>query len=147
MRISVYKNVIFLSIIFVFILFTFNNKFYQPKILGDLKLRYISSNNYSLFYQGNKIAGTITAVDSWYIQKPYVYGTTTNLKTKKREDLTYFFINVCSGNIYTTSDYSVFYKFLDAMHISKDDRNWMSGNNALDIKKAEYSSSVDCKKY
>ena len=124
-----------------------NHKIYQPPILGKLKLRYISSQNYYLTYKGKKIAGKVTALDSWYIQKPYVYGSTTDFETSTGDDLIYFFINVCNGNRFQTDSLIEFENYLDNKQISKDKRNWMSGDNAINIKEAEYSSSIDCDAY
>ncbi|WP_019673515.1 hypothetical protein [Psychrobacter lutiphocae] len=135
-----------LSLIVSFILFIIN-KHYLPPILGDLKLRYVSSNNYNLTYKGKTLAARVTAVDSWYIQKPYVYGSTTKVPSNKSYDLVYFFINVCSGERFITSDSSEFETFLDGKYIPDNKRNWMSGINAIDIQKAEYSSEIDCSKY
>ena len=128
-------------------LWLLNHKIYQPPILGKLKLRYISSQNYYLTYKGEKIAGKVTALDSWYIQKPYVYGSTTDFETSTDNDLIYFFINVCNGDRFQTDSLIEFENYLDNKQISKDKRNWMSGDNAINIKEAEYSSSIDCDRY
>ncbi|MGP9688645.1 hypothetical protein ACT3TH_05745 [Psychrobacter sp. AOP22-C1-C5] len=124
-----------------------DHKIYQPPILGKLKLRYISSENYQLTYKGEKLAGKVTAVDSWYVQKPYVYGSTTNFETSTGDDIIYFFINVCDGNIFETENFIEFENYLNGKKIPKDKRNWMSGDNAIDIKKSEYSSSINCDDY
>ena len=128
-------------------LWLLNHKIYQPPILSKLKLRYISSQNYYLTYKGEKIAGKVTALDSWYIQKPYVYGSTTDFETSTGDDLIYFFINVCNGDRFQTDSLIEFENYLDNKQISKDKRNWMSGDNAINIKEAEYSSSIDCDRY
>ena len=62
----------FLVPLIMTILLFLNHNVYQPPILGKLKLRYISSENYQLIYKGKIIVGKVTAVDSWYVQKPYV---------------------------------------------------------------------------
>ncbi len=129
--------------IMILIMLMFNHKFYQPPILGDLKLRYISSQNYHLLYKGHKIGETITAVDSWYINGSSVFGSSTDYKLGS-DSLVYFFVDVCSGEAYTTTSYATFDDFLDKRNIPKNQRNWMSGINAIDIKKAEYSSKIDC---
>ncbi len=129
------------------ILLLFNNKIYQPPILGKLKLRYISSENYQLTYKGEKLAGKVTAVDSWYVQNPYVYGSTTDFETSTGDDIIYFFINVCDGNKFQTNNFMEFKSYLDGKQIPEKRRNWMSGDNAIDIKRAEYSSNIDCDKY
>ena len=40
-----------------------------------------------------------------------------------------------------------FVNYLDNKQIPKDKRNWMSGDNAINIKKAEYISNIDCDAY
>lgn len=140
--------VVLLIALFTMALLLFlNNKFYQPPILGKLKLRYFSSENYHLIYKGEKIAGKVTAVDSWYIQKPYVYGSTTDFETSTGDDLIYFFINVCNGDKFETNDVMAFENYLNDRQIPENKRNWMSGDNAIDIKKAEYNSNIDCDEY
>ncbi|MGP4971582.1 hypothetical protein [Psychrobacter aquimaris] len=124
-----------------------NHKIYQPPILGKLKLRYISSENYQLTYKGEKLADKVTAVDSWYVQRPYVYGSTTDFETSTGDDLVYFFINVCDGNKFQTNNFMEFKSYLDGKQIPEKRRNWMSGDNAIDIKRAEYSSSINCDDY
>ncbi len=136
-----------LTILMFLILLFLNHKVYQPPVLGKLKLRYISSQNYYLIYKGEKIAGKVTAVDSWYIQKPYVYGSTTDFETSTGDDIVYFFINVCDGNNFETKHSREFEHYLDGKKIPKNKRNWMSGDNALDIKKPEYASSINCDDY
>lgn len=136
-----------ISLLIITVILFLNHKIYQPPILGKLKLRYISSENYQLIYKGEKIAGKVTAVDSWYVQKPYVYGSTTNHGTSTGNDIIYFFINVCDGNIFVTEDAVEFEQYLNIKKMPRDKRNWMSGNNAIEIKKAEYSSSINCDKY
>lgn len=139
--------VLFFGVLAITILLFLNEKIYQPVILGKLKLRYISSENYHLIYEGEKIAGRVTAVDSWYVQKPYVYGSTTDIETSTGDDMIYFFINVCNGKLFQTKDFMEFEKYLNDNQIPKNARNWMSGDNAINIKKAEYSSSINCDKY
>jgi len=143
------KKIIIVTSIFIIclVLVFINNNFYQPSILGKLKLRYISSNNYHLIYKNSKFAAKVTAVDSWYIEKPFVYGSTTEDKSSGDYDVVYFFVDVCSGTKYQTKDSLAFNKFLDAKKISKKNRYYMSGINAINIKEAEYSSRVDCSKY
>jgi len=140
------KKIILITIIILTLSFL-NHKIYQPPILGKLKLRYISSENYQLTYKGEKLAGKVTAVDSWYVQRPYVYGSTTNFETSTGNDIIYFFINVCDGNIFETENFIEFENYLNGKKISKNKRNWMSGDNAIDIKRAKYSSNIDCNKY
>lgn len=140
------KKIILITIIILTLSFL-NHKIYQPPILGKLKLRYISSENYQLTYKGAKLAGKVTAVDSWYVQNPYVYGSTTNFETSTGDDLIYFFINVCDGSRFETDNFIKFEHYLNSKQIPKDERNWMSGNNAIDIKKSEYSSSINCDNY
>ena len=133
--------------IFCFVLVFINNNFYQPSILGKLKLRYISSNNYHLIYKNSKFAAKVTAVDSWYIEKPFVYGSTTEDKSSGDYDIVYFSINVCNGQRLQTKDILEFDQYLDNKNISDDNRGFMSGINAINIKEAEYSSRIDCTKY
>lgn len=140
------KKIILITIIILTLSFL-NHKIYQPPILGKLKLRYISSENYQLTYKGEKLAGKVTAVDSWYVQRPYVYGSTTNFETSTGNDIIYFFINVCDGNIFETEKFIEFKNYLNGKKISKNKRNWMSGDNAIDIKRAKYSSNIDYNKY
>ncbi|TSB21708.1 hypothetical protein FOR85_12230 [Psychrobacter sp. YGAH215] len=143
------KKIILVIFAFMFCLtlIFINNNFYQPSILGKLKLRYISSNNYYLIYKNSKFAAKVTAVDSWYIEKPFVYGSTTEDKSNGDYDLVYFFINVCNGQKFQTKDILKFDQYLDNKNISDENRNWMSGINAINIKEAEYSSEIDCSKY
>ena len=131
-----------IGLLTITILLFLNHKVYQPPVLGKLKLRYISSENYQLIYKGEKIAGKVTAVDSWYVHEPYVYGSTTT-----GDDIVYFFINVCSGNSFETENFIKFKSYLDSKQIPENKRNWMSGDNAIDIKRAEYSSNIDCNEY
>lgn len=138
---------LFITLLTITVLLFLNHKIYQPPILGKLKLRYISSENYQLTYKGEKLAGKVTAVDSWYVQNPYVYGSTTNFKTSTGDGIIYFFINVCDGNIFETESFIEFENYLNGKKILKNKRNWMSGDNAIDIKRAEYSSNIDCDKY
>lgn len=138
---------LFITLLTINVLSFLNHNIYQPPILGKLKLRYISSENYQLIYKGEKIAGKVTAVDSWYVYKPYVYGSTTDFETSIDDDIIYFFINVCDGNIFTTDSFTKFENHLNLNKIPKDKRNWMSGNNAIEIKRAEYFSSISCDKY
>lgn len=136
-----------IGLLIITILLFLNHKVYQPTILGELRLRYISSENYQLIYKGEKIAGKVTAVDSWYVHKPYVYGSTTNFETSTGDEIIYFFINVCDGNIFQTKNFIDFASYLNSKKIPKNKRNWMSGDNAIEIKRAEYSSSINCDKY
>ena len=136
-----------LIILITLALWLLNHKSYQPPILGKLKLRYISSKNYQLTYKDEKLAGKVTAVGSWYVQKPYVYGSTTNFETSTIDDIIYFFINVCDGNRIETENFIEFEHYLDSKQIPRNKRNWMSDDNAIDIKKSEYSSSIDCDNY
>ena len=138
---------LFIGLLTITILLFLNHKVYQPPVLGKLKLRYISSENYQLIYKGEKIAGKVTAVDSWYVHEPYVYGSTTNFETSTGDDIVYFFINVCSGNSFKTENFIKFKSYLDSKQIPENKRNWMSGDNAIDIKRAEYSSNIDCNEY
>ncbi|MBO1517134.1 MULTISPECIES: hypothetical protein [Psychrobacter] len=145
-----HKNLLvllFITLLTITVLSLLNHKIYQPPILGKLKLKYISSENYQLTYKGEKIAGKVTAVDSWYVQNPYVYGSTTNFKTSIGDGIIYFFINVCDGNIFETESSIEFENYLNGKKILKNKRNWMSGDNAIDIKRAEYSSNIDCNNY
>ncbi len=139
--------VLLITLLTMALLLFLNNKFYQPPILGKLKLRYLSGDNYHLIYKGEKIAGKVTAVDSWYVQKPYVYGSTTDFETSTGDDLIYFFINVCSGKTFETKNFMTFENYLNDRQIPENKRNWMSGDNAIDIKKAEYNSNIDCDEY
>lgn len=136
-----------IGLLIITILLFLNHKVYQPTILGELRLRYISSENYQLIYKGEKVAGKVTAVDSWYVHKPYVYGSTTNFETSTGDEIIYFFINVCDGNVFQTEHFIDFSSYLDSKKIPKNKRNWMSGDNAIEIKRAEYSSSINCDKY
>ncbi|SLJ83447.1 hypothetical protein [Psychrobacter sp. DAB_AL43B] len=138
---------LFIALLTITVLLFLNHNIYQPPILGKLKLRYISSQNYYLIYKGEKIAAKVTAVDSWYIQKPYVYGSTTDFETSTGDDIVYFFINVCDGNSFETENFIKFKNYLDGKQIPKNKRNWMSGDNAIDVKRAEYSSNIDCNEY
>ncbi len=137
-------TVIFTISIVVFIGSFVNNQFYQPKILGDLKLRYISKNNYHLIYQNKKIAGNVTGLDSWYIKRSSVYGTTTSdpKDDYADNDLIYFYVDVCNDEIFTTKNSEKFDIFLWDKDIASE--NWMSGDNVLDVKKGTYNSTINC---
>lgn len=54
---------------------------------------------------------------------------------------------MCDGNIFETENFIEFENYLNGKKISKNKRNWMSGDNAIDIERAEYSSNIDCNKY
>ncbi|MDO4907326.1 hypothetical protein [Neisseria sp.] len=116
-------------------------------ILKDVAVyRHIISNslggNYYLYYKGQKI-GYLSFVDTWYVKGSQVYGSLS--EDNGIDDITYwFYIDICSKEVYITPSRFEFYDFLDKRNINEDKRNFMSGNNVINPYKHAYNRKISC---
>lgn len=116
---------------------------YPIQILDDLKLKRTIGGEHRLIFDNQKL-GYISGLDSWYVEGSQVYGSMSSNRDRTNTSLFYFYVDVCTGENLLISSYSKFEDFLDDKDISKERRNYMSGNNLINMKKFDYSSSIDC---
>lgn len=116
---------------------------YPTQILDDLKLRRAVGGGHHLIFDNQKL-GYISDLDSWYVEGSQVYGSMSSNRDQTNTSLFYFYVDVCTGENLLIASYSRFEDFLDDEGISKERRNYMSGNNLIKMKKFDYSSTVDC---
>lgn len=116
---------------------------YPIQILDDLKLRRAVGGGHHLIFDGQNL-GYISGLDSWYVEGSQVYGSMSSNRNQTNTSLFYFYVDVCTSENLLIASYSRFEDFLDDEGISKDRRNYMSGNNLINMKKFDYSSSIDC---
>lgn len=74
--------------------------------------------------------GWVSQLDSWYVQDGKVYGSTSNVNANY-DKIDYFYINICTDEIYITPYYKDFENFLDKRKIDTNKRGYMSGNNIV----------------
>lgn len=128
-------------LLFIFFILIFTIYIFRPiEILGDLKLYKRINGGHNLVYKFKKV-GYISGVDSWYVQDNQVYGS---ISDEDKDDEDYFYINVCTDEKYITEYYLDFQTFLDKKNIDKSRRNYMSGNNIINMNKFKYSKDVSC---
>lgn len=130
------KLLFILPIILMFIIYIFR----PIEILGDLKIYKRINGGYNLVYKYSKI-GYLSGIDSWYVQGNQVYGS---ISDEQKDDEDYFYVNVCNGEKYITGNFLEFEDFLDKKNIDRSKRNYMSGNNIINMNKFNYSKDVSC---
>lgn len=133
--------VAFFSTIFL-ILLVFYLNFKPIEIIKDVKLHRNLSGGHDLFYKKIRI-GYMSGLDSWYVQDSRVYGS---FSQENKDNESYFYIDICNEEVFITSKYLRFENFLDNHNISKNRRNYMSGNNVIEIRKFVYNKNISCKK-
>lgn len=116
---------------------------YPITILDSLKLKRAVGGEHHLIFDNQKL-GYISGLDSWYVEGSQVYGSMSSNRDRTNTSLFYFYVDVCTGENLVIASYSRFEDFLDNEGISKERRNYMSGNNLINMSKFAYSSSVDC---
>lgn len=116
---------------------------YPIQILDSLKLRRAIGGGHHLIFKNDRL-GFISGLDSWYVENSQVYGSMTYNKDQTNKGLLYFYVDVCTGEEFIVGNYSKFEGFLDEKSISKDRRNYMSGNNLINMKKFDYPLSINC---
>lgn len=116
---------------------------YPIVILDDLKLRRAVGGGHHLILDGQNL-GYISGLDSWYIEGSQVYGSMTYNKNKTNKRLSFFYVDVCVDEILITDSRNTFKIFLDHYGINRNRRNYMSGNNLINMKKFDYSSTINC---
>ncbi len=132
---------IFITCILFICIFSFF--FFRPiQIIEDVELRKKIDGGYDLFSQNTRL-GYFSELDSWYVQKSQVYGS-LSADVDKNYETEYFYVDICSREIYITPYYLEFEKFLDERNIAQDKRNYMSGNNLINMQKFPYSTTVTC---
>lgn len=140
------KISIFICTIIMMLVFACLEYYFRSFEIADgVKIKRMINGDYYVVYQGAKIGGVITAVDSWYIYQHYVHGSTTIENTG--DDIIYFLIDVCSKEVYQTEDSSKFYSYLEEKNIPEDQMgNYMSGDNVIDMRthQNKYSYEYHC---
>lgn len=136
-------KVLILGVVAIIGFFT-QSSFYPRKVYGDLTINNTFSyynKVYELRINRTHIA-SVSQIDSWYIDYPYLYGTIYQ-DINGGEDMSYMIYN-CKNNeyvIYNNGD--EFEKLLDTLGFGW--KNFMSGENPIRVFYNMRYFSKDCK--
>lgn len=138
-------SIIICAIALMFVFMCLEYYFRSFTIADGVKIKRMLNGDYYISYKGERIGGIVTAFDSWYIYQRYVHGSTTAENTT--DNIVYFIIDTCNGEIYQTKSHNKLYSYLKAKHIPYEG-NYMSGDNVIDMKtwknKYHYDGKSKC---
>lgn len=105
--------------------------YFKPiTILENVKIyRHLDRLHY-IYYKDMNI-GWVSQLDSWYVQDGKVYGSISDMNADY-DKTNGFYIDTCSSEVYISAYHKDFEEFLDKRNISKEKRDYMSGNNIVE---------------